>query len=53
MGRISAYTGARVTWEDVMAMDMDLFPKDLELSNVDLRDFPVPVPGRTRGERRS
>ena len=52
MGRISAYTGARVTWDEVMAMDMDLMLDDLTLrKNVDLRSFPVPVPGKPRGER--
>ena len=46
MGRISAYTGAEVTWDQVMAMDMDLMPKDLTFKNLDLKQFPVPVPGK-------
>ena len=52
MGRISAYTGAEVTWEEVMAMDMNIVPDDTELRNVDLKQYPVPVPGRAREERR-
>ena len=52
MGRISAYTGTQVTWEQVMAMDLDIVPKDLSLRNMDLSQFPVPVPGREPGEQR-
>jgi predicted dehydrogenase len=46
MGRISAYTGTEVTWDQIMAMDMDLMPKDIALKNLDLKQFPVPVPGK-------
>jgi len=45
MGRISAYTGAEVTWDDVMAMDMNLVPEQLELKNMDISLYPIPVPG--------
>jgi predicted dehydrogenase len=31
MGRMSAYTGKRVTWEQAMGSKLDLFPKDLTL----------------------
>ena len=48
MGRISAYTGAEVTWDEVMAMDMNLVPDNLQMSNVDLKQYPVPVPGAAR-----
>jgi len=48
MGRISAYTGAEVTWNDVMAMDMNLVPENLEMKNMDLKQFVVPVPGKAR-----
>jgi len=48
MGRISAYTGAEVTWDQVMAMDMDLMLKDIAFKNLDLKQFPVPVPGKGR-----
>jgi len=46
MGRISAYTGREVTWDQVMDMDMDLLLKDLSLKNMNMRQFAVPVPGR-------
>ena len=46
MGRISAYTGAEVTWEEVMASDMNLVPTNLELRNMDLTQYPVAVPGK-------
>ena len=51
MGRIAAYTGVQVTWDEVMAMDMDLLPTELELKNMDMTQFAVPVPGRAREER--
>jgi len=46
MGRISAYTGAEVTWEELMAMDMNLVPDNLSMKNVDLKQYMVPVPGK-------
>ncbi len=46
MGRISAYTGAKVTWDNVMGSDMNLMPEKLELANVDISKYTVPVPGR-------
>ena len=46
MGRISAYTGGEVTWEQIMQMDMDLLPKELAFKNMDMKQFVVPVPGR-------
>ena len=48
MGRISAYTGAEVTWNEVMAMDMDLLPEKLELKNMDMKQYVIPVPGKAR-----
>jgi len=45
MGRISAYTGAEVTWDEVMASDLSLVPDKLELKNMDLSQYPIPVPG--------
>ncbi len=44
MGRISAYTGKEVTWEEMMGSDLVLGPKELKLGKVDMK-FPVPVPG--------
>jgi len=48
MGRHSAYTGQEVTWEQAMAMDMNLVPDNLEFKNMDLKQFPIPVPGVAR-----
>ncbi len=46
MGRMSAYSGQAVTWEEAMNSDLDLTPKaELAWGDVDMR--PVPVPGIT------
>ena len=43
MGRISAYTGKKVTMEEVMNSDMKLGPKVFVLGPVDIpKDIPVP-----------
>ena len=44
MGRISAYTGKKVTWDEVMNSDLKLGPKVFVLGPVDI-DKSVPVPG--------
>ncbi len=44
MGRIAAYTGKKVTWEEVMNSDLKLGPKVFVLGPVDI-DKSVPVPG--------
>ena len=44
MGRISAYTGKMVTWEEVMNSDLKLGPKVFEFGPVDVAKE-VPVPG--------
>ena len=48
MGRISAYTGEEVTWEQVMAMDQNLVPENLELKKMDMSQYVVPVPGTAK-----
>jgi predicted dehydrogenase len=48
MGRISAYTGAEVKWDEVIASDLSLMPAKLELTNVDLKAYTVPVPGKEK-----
>jgi predicted dehydrogenase len=45
MGRISAYTGKTVTWDEVLNMDLDLQPATLEWGPMPMD--PVPVPGQT------
>ena len=46
MGRISAYTGLEVSWDEAMASNMNLMPDNLELKDVDLSQYTVAVPGR-------
>lgn len=43
MGRISAYTGKSVTWDEMMASTLDLTPASLEWGPREVG--PVPVPG--------
>jgi hypothetical protein len=46
MGRQSCFTGAKITWDEMTASDMDLIPKDLALTGkMDMTVFKVPVPG--------
>lgn len=44
MGRISAYTGKKVTWDQMMNSTLKLGPEEYHLANLDM-EFPVPVPG--------
>jgi myo-inositol 2-dehydrogenase / D-chiro-inositol 1-dehydrogenase len=44
MGRISAYTGKEVTWDEMMKSDLQLGPKEFALGPVKI-DITVPVPG--------
>ena len=48
MGRISAYTGAQVTWDEMMGSDMNLILDDLALKNMDMSKFVRPVPGKAK-----
>lgn len=45
MGRMSAYTGKEVTWEQAMNSELDLSPTEYALTSLETR--PVPTPGRT------
>lgn len=45
MGRMAAYTGSEVTWEQLLKSGEDLFPKDLDW-NGHLAIAPMPVPGK-------
>jgi hypothetical protein len=45
MGRISAYTGREVTWEEMMQSDFQLVPKEYKLADVDI-DKSIAVPGK-------
>ena len=44
MGRTSAYTGRKITWEEMMKSDMKLGPVKIAMGDVDM-EFKVPVPG--------
>lgn len=44
MGRTAAYTGQKVTWDDMLNSTIRLGPEKYEMGPVDM-EFPVPVPG--------
>jgi len=44
MGRVSAYTGKKITWEEMLKSDLKLGPEEMVLGPVDMQ-FDVPVPG--------
>lgn len=44
MGRISAYTGKEVTWEEMMQSDLKLGPEEIKMGPVDMK-VTIPVPG--------
>jgi len=48
MGRMSAYTGQTITWEDAVNSKEDLRPKQKLDWNMKLETPPVPIPGRTK-----
>jgi len=48
MGRVSAYTGAQVTWDEMMSSDMNLMPDDLTFRDLDMSKYTVPVPGKAK-----
>jgi len=45
MARISAYTGAQVTWDEMMKSDLHLGPKEYAMGPVALK-AEVPIPGK-------
>ncbi len=44
MGRTAAYTGKKITWDEIFKSDMDLGPTKIEMGPVDIT-FEVPIPG--------
>ena len=46
MGRMSAYTGKAVTWEQALNSKLDTFPKHLDM-NGSMKEPPLPRPGVT------
>jgi predicted dehydrogenase len=47
MGRMSAYTGQDVTWEEAMNSPLSIVLEDLSFRNMDLSQFTIPVPGKS------
>ena len=47
MGRLSAYTGRTVTWDEMLKSDLDLSPKQYAWG--DAPQCAVPVPGESVG----
>lgn len=47
MGRISAYTGQAVTWEQMMQSDLKLGPKEYAMDPVDIEPI-IPKPGTVK-----
>jgi len=45
MGRESAYTGAEITWDNMVASPLNYMPSDLNEGKMDMSSFTVPVPG--------
>ncbi len=45
MGRLSAYSGKQVTWEEMMSSPLELKPKEYALGPQDMASYTVPVPG--------
>ncbi len=45
MGRMAAYTGQRLTWEQALNDDLDILPKKLGF-DVNIPVNPIPVPGK-------
>jgi predicted dehydrogenase len=61
MGRESAYSGQKITWDEMVASSLDLYPKDIDLKekmNIEgygktgfkLPEF-IPVPGKPQGNQ--
>lgn len=46
LGRMAAYSGQEVTWEQAMASTMDLMPSKLEMGALEVP--PIAVPGKTK-----
>jgi hypothetical protein len=50
MGREAAYTGQEVTWDQILNAQQDLAPPQMAYGPLEVP--PVPMPGRTKVERR-
>ena len=62
MGRESAYTGQIITWDEMVASSLDLYPKDIDLEkkmNIEgygTVEFKLPeyisIPGKPQGNQK-
>ncbi|MCK4748096.1 MAG: Gfo/Idh/MocA family oxidoreductase, partial [Bacteroidales bacterium] len=50
MGRISAYTGKEVTWDEMMSSDLKIGPETLAMGPVDMEAI-IPIPGEAPPEQ--
>ncbi len=50
MGRVSAYIGKEITWDEMMNSDLRLGPKTLAFGPVDV-DKSIPIPGTEKNEQ--
>lgn len=48
LGREAAYTGRRISWEEIQSSPQNLLPADITLGAMDMISFSLPVPGRER-----
>jgi predicted dehydrogenase len=46
MGRESAYSGLKTSWDAMTSSSLDYMPKDLNIGKMDMSGFTVPVPGK-------
>lgn len=46
MGRESAYTGRKITWDEMMVSPLDYTLDDFDLKKMDMDQFIVPIPGK-------
>jgi predicted dehydrogenase len=46
MGRMSAYIGQDITWDQALTAGLNLLPSGLELKNMDMSAYQIPVPGK-------
>ncbi|MDR0725615.1 MAG: Gfo/Idh/MocA family oxidoreductase [Prevotellaceae bacterium] len=51
LGRESAYTGKRITWEDIKKTNMDFLPAEPKLEKLDMSQYVVPVPGKGKEDK--
>ena len=48
MGREAAYSGKTLTWDEMVASELDLMPAKLEIGPMDMSNYKVHVPGEAK-----